>query len=233
MTEVYITRKETGERKQEKGGNAVEASGENKTKIKLCGLSRPCDIQAVNRLQPEYIGFVFAKKSSRYVSPDQAAALKNLLSPAIMAVGVFVREEIGQVADLLAAGVIDAAQLHGGEDETYIGWLRERTDKPIIKAFRVDNEQDIRRAQASTADYVLLDSGNGGTGTAFDRRLLVQMKRPYFLAGGLDASSVAEAVERWKPYAVDVSSGIETEGKKDPEKMRAFVENVRSNRREL
>ncbi len=202
-------------------------SAGNQTRIKLCGLSRPCDIEAANRLQPEYIGFVFAKKSSRYVSPDQAAALKNMLSTNIMAVGVFVREEIGQVADLLSAGVIDAAQLHGGEDETYIGRLRERTDKPIIKAFRVDGEQDIQRAQASTADYVLLDSGNGGTGTAFDRRLLAQMKRPYFLAGGLDPSSVAEVVERWKPYAVDVSSGIETAGKKDPEKMRAFVQSVR------
>ncbi len=222
MTEVYITTN-----RYEKGGKAVEASAGNKTRIKLCGLSRPCDIEAANGLQPEYIGFVFAKKSSRYVSPDQAAALKNMLSPNIMAVGVFVREEIGQVADLLAAGVIDAAQLHGGEDEVYIGRLREHTNKPIIKAFRVDGEQDIQRAQASTADYVLLDSGNGGTGTAFDRRLLAQMKRPYFLAGGLDPSSVAEVVERWKPYAVDVSSGIETEGKKDPEKMRAFVQNVR------
>lgn len=211
----------------------MELSEGNKTKIKLCGLSRPCDIEAVNRLQPEYIGFVFAKKSSRYVSPDQAAALKKILSPAITAVGVFVREEVGQVADLLAAGVIDAAQLHGGEDEAYIGRLRERTDKPIIKAFRVDGGQDIQRAQACTADYVLLDSGNGGTGTAFDRRLLARMQRPYFLAGGLDPSSVAEAVERWKPYAVDVSSGVETEGKKDPEKMRVFIENVRSNRREL
>ncbi len=209
----------------------MELSAGNQTRIKLCGLSRPCDIEAANRLQPEYIGFVFAKKSSRYVSPAQAAALKKMLSPVITAVGVFVREEIGQVADLLSAGVIDAAQLHGGEDETYIGRLRESTDKPIIKAFRVDGEQDIQRAQASTADYVLLDSGNGGTGTAFDRRLLAQMKRPYFLAGGLDPSSVAEVVERWKPYAVDVSSGIETAGKKDPEKMRAFVQNVRSNRR--
>ena len=121
----------------------------------------------------------------------------------------------------------DLVQLHGSEDEAYIGRLRERTDKLIIRAFRVDGEEDIQRAQASTADYVLLDSGSGGTGKAFDRELLARMNRPYFLAGGLDAATVGEAVRRWRPYAVDVSSGIETDGKKDPEKMRTFVERVR------
>ena len=198
------------------------------TKIKLCGLSRLCDIEVVNELHPSYIGFVFAPKSPRYVSPEQAAALKGALHPDIAAVGVFVKEQIEQIAALLEEGVIDMAQLHGGEDEAYIGRLRAHTDKPIIKAFRVDSGEDMKKAQESTADYVLLDSGSGGTGTAFDWRLLAQIERPYFLAGGLDASSVTEAVARWKPYAVDVSSGIETDGKKDPEKMRRFVEAVRS-----
>lgn len=197
------------------------------TKIKLCGLSRMCDIETANTLQPEYIGFVFAPKSRHYVPPEQAAALKKALSPEIRAVGVFVNEKIEQIAALLKAGTIDLAQLHGGEDEVYIGRLRACTDKPIIKAFGIDSEADIRRAQESTADFVLLDSGSGGTGTVFDWKLLAKMNRPYFLAGGLDASTAAEAVERWKPYAVDVSSGIETDGKKDPEKMRRFVETVR------
>lgn len=202
------------------------------TKIKLCGLTRMCDIEAVNALQPEYIGLVFAKKSRRYVSPEQAATLKQALSPEILAVGVFVNETIEQIAALLSAGVIDMAQLHGGEDEAYIERLRTCTDKPLIKAFRVDGEEDIQRAQESTADYVLLDSGSGGTGTTFDWQLLTRIKRPYFLAGGLDASSVGEAVARWRPYAVDVSSGIETEGKKDLEKMRRFVNAVRDKREE-
>lgn len=197
------------------------------TKIKLCGLSRLCDIETVNELRPTYIGFVFAQKSRRYVPPEQAAALKKALSPEIRAVGVFVNEKIEQIAALLKAGTIDLAQLHSGEDEAYIGRLRACMDKPIIKAFRIDSEADIRRAQESTADFVLLDSGSGGTGTVFDWKLLAKMNRPYFLAGGLDASTAAEAVERWKPYAVDVSSGIETDGKKDPEKMRRFVEAVR------
>lgn len=200
---------------------------ESKIRIKLCGLTRPCDIEAVNDLRPDYIGFVFAKKSRRYVSPEQAAELKSLLRPGILAVGVFVDEEIGQITALLSSGVIDLAQLHGGEDETCIERMRERTDRPIIKAFRVEGEEDIEKAQASAGDYVLLDSGGGGTGKAFDRELLARIDRPYFLAGGLDASTVGEAVKRWRPYAVDVSSGIETDGVKDAEKMRRFMEAVR------
>ena len=206
---------------------------ENKTKIKLCGLSRECDIETANELLPEYIGFVFAKKSMRYVSPKKAAALRKQLAARILAVGVFVNETPENVAELLAAGVIDIAQLHGSEDETYIEKLRTLTDKPIIKAFSVKTEQDIIRAAGSSADLVLLDAGSGGTGTAFDWGFLAGMERPYFLAGGLDAATVGEAVRRWRPYAVDVSSGIETDGHKDVEKMRAFVNCARSVREEL
>ena len=206
----------------------MEPSADSKTKIKLCGLSRECDIEAANELLPEYIGFVFAKKSMRYVSPENAAALRKHLAAQILAVGVFVNETPENVAALLAAGVIDMAQLHGSEDEAYIERLRTLTDKPIIKAFSVKEEQDIRRAAECSADLVLLDAGSGGTGTAFDWNLLNGMERSYFLAGGLDASTVGEAVRRWKPYAVDVSSGIETDGYKDVEKMRAFVQRARS-----
>ena len=200
---------------------------EDKIKIKLCGLSRECDIEAANELLPEYIGFVFAKKSARYVLPERAAALRKQLAPQILAVGVFVNETPENAAELLETGVIDMAQLHGSEDEAYIERLRTLTDKPIIKAFSVKEEQDIRRAAGCSADLVLLDAGSGGTGTAFDWGLLAGMERPYFLAGGLDASTVGEAVRKWRPYAVDVSSGIETGGYKDVEKMRAFVRAVR------
>lgn len=197
-----------------------------KTRIKLCGLSRPCDIEAANRLMPEYIGFVFVPNSRRYVSYRQALVLKEMLHPAIKAVGVFVDEDVRMIRAVLKDGVIDAVQLHGGEDEAYIGQLREIIDTRIIKAFRMDDERDIARAEASTADCVLLDSG-GGTGTAFDWNLLSRMKRPYFLAGGLSVETVKEVIARWHPYGVDVSSGIETAGVKDPEKMRAFVDGVR------
>lgn len=199
----------------------------SKIKIKLCGLMRPSDIETANLLHPDYVGFVFAKKSRRYVSPERVKTLKELLHPDIMAVGVFVDEEAEAVAAWLSSGIIDMAQLHGGEDEAYIKKLRGLTKQPIIKAFSVREERDIEKACASTADFVLLDAGSGGTGTAFDRELLAGMNRPYFLAGGLDPSTVGETVKRWRPYAVDVSSGIETDGCKDAEKMQLFVESVR------
>lgn len=197
------------------------------TKIKLCGLSGFCDIEAANILKPEYIGFVFAKNSRRYVSPEDAWTLKKRLSPEIKAVGVFVREDAEVVAGLLERGVIDMAQLHGGEDETYIRRLRELTGKPLIKAFRVETAGDIAAAEMCSADHVLLDSGEGGTGNAFDWGLLGQMKRRYFLAGGLTPENVQRAVRELHPYGVDVSSGIETDGKKDSDKMAAFVAAVR------
>lgn len=200
---------------------------DDQIRIKLCGLSRPCDIEAANHLQPDYIGFVFAKKSRRYVCPAQAETLKKMLEPGILSVGVFVEEEPEAAADLLASGVIDIAQLHGREDEAYIERLRKLTDKPIIQAFSVKGEQDIHRACESSADLVLLDAGSGGTGKAFDWNLLKMMNRPYFLAGGLDPNTVGEAVKCWQPYAVDVSSGIETNGCKDVGKMKAFVDAVR------
>lgn len=192
-------------------------------KIKLCGLTRPCDIEAVNELQPDYIGFVFAKKSRRYVSPEKAEELKAMLAPGIQAVGVFVNEEPEQIVSLLEAGTIDVAQLHGQEGEREIRRLRELTDHPLIQAFRIDTEQDVERANASTADYVLLDSGAGGTGTVFDWDLLQAIRRPYFLAGGLDTENLGTVKAKLNPYGIDVSSGIDTDGYKDKEKMTAFV----------
>lgn len=197
------------------------------TKIKLCGLSRECDIEAANALMPDYIGFVFAQKSRRYVSPERAAMLKALLNPSIKAVGVFVRELPEQVAELLKSGIINIAQLHGGEDEAYIARLRSLTDAPIIKAFRIDSAADIEAATRSSADYVLLDSGSGGTGSVFDWSLIKQLDRAYFLAGGLSINNVGEAITQLNPYALDVSSGIETDGLKDITKMAAFVSAVR------
>ena len=199
------------------------------TKIKLCGLTRPEDIAAANALLPEYIGFVFAAKSKRAVSREMAAALKAQLLPRIQAVGVFVNAAPEAVAGLLEAGIIDIAQLHGQEDETYIRHLRRLTNKPLVQAFRVDGPQSLAKAQKSPADLVLLDSGAGGTGTAFDWTLLDKFSRPYFLAGGLGPDTVGAAVKQLHPYAVDVSSGIETAGKKDPAKMAAFVAAVRKN----
>ena len=196
------------------------------SKIKLCGLSRKCDIEWANALKPEYIGFVFWSKSKRNVPPEKAKELKDLLSPDIKAVGVFVDEPIENVAELLNDNIIDIAQLHGGEDEEYIKKLRALSDKPIIKAFLLKSENDAERAEKSTADYILVDSGTG-TGKSFDWELLKNISRPYFLAGGLCCENISQAITALDPYAVDVSSGIETNGCKDKNKMAAFVAAVR------
>lgn len=197
------------------------------TGIKLCGLSRECDIRWANEVMPEYIGFIFAKKSRRYVSPEQARSLKGILDPGIRAVGVFVNEEPEKIEVLVEAGIIDIVQLHGQESEEYIQGLRSRIRVPVVKAFRVQTMADIQAARNSSADWVLLDSGAGGTGSSFDWDLLSAMTRPFFLAGGLDPDNAAEAVTGWHPFAVDVSTGIETDGWKDRKKMMDFVRNVR------
>lgn len=196
------------------------------TKIKLCGLTRPEDITAANALEPDFVGFVFAPKSRRYVTGEQARTLRNQLSSSIQAVGVFVDEEPEQVAALLEDGIIDLAQLHGREDEGCLERLRALTEKPIIQAFPIKTPKDLERAQASSADNILLDSG-AGTGIPFDWTLLKNFRRPYFLAGGLGPDNVAQAIRTLHPWGVDVSSGIETGGVKDFHKMAAFAAAVR------
>ena len=196
------------------------------TRIKLCGLSRLQEIQEANRLMPQYIGFVFAPKSRRYIEPQKARELKKHVHSAIKVVGVFVNEEPKVVAELLNSDVIDMAQLHGNEDESDICRLRAYTDKPLIQAFSIKIRQDAEAAEKSSAEYVLLDSG-AGTGVPFDWKLIHGVQRPYFLAGGLGVQNVEEAVRVLKPYAVDVSSGIETDGQKDRGKMADFVAAVR------
>ncbi|MBQ7447233.1 MAG: phosphoribosylanthranilate isomerase [Eubacterium sp.] len=198
------------------------------TKIKFCGLTKEADILAVNILLPDYIGFVFAPKSRRYVTPAQAKELKAALNPRIQAVGVFVNEAPETIAALLHEGTIDLAQLHGQEDASYIRHLRALTDRPLIQAFRIDRADDVARAMQSCADYILLDSGSGGTGIVFDWHLLKDISRPWFLAGGLYPENVGTAITDLHPYAVDVSSGIETDRKKDIQKMKSFIAAVRS-----
>lgn len=196
------------------------------TKIKLCGLTRPCDIEYVNGLLPEYIGFVFAPKSKRYISSEDAEQLRIKLDSRITPVGVFVDEEIRVVSDLVRRKIIDVVQLHGNENEEYITALRKAAPCPIIKAFRIESNADIITANNSSADYVLLDSG-GGTGTVFDHSLIQGITRPYFLAGGLTPENVVTAVKQLAPFAVDASSSLETDGFKDINKMTAFVKAVR------
>ena len=274
------------------------------TRIKICGLTRPEDIEAVNACCPDYIGFVFWEKSRRYVTPEEAGRLRERLRPGIRTVGVFVDASAEEAAALLSDGTIDIAQLHGHEDASYVRTLRDlimehpagagtpdctgagtpdctgaeaqdctgtgtqdctgtgtaskegRTTPKIriLQAFKIRKRADILSAAASAADMILLDNGMG-TGACFDWSVLgegVQDQeargdggggvdagmavgsirtgipgRPFFLAGGLNPDNAAEAVRRFRPYAVDVSSGVERGGRKDPERIRKFVAAVR------
>ena len=167
---------------------------EEQTRIKICGLTRLEDIDAVNELKPEYVGFVFAK-SRRQITKEHAVTLRRYLDSEIQAVGVFVNELPAIVAGYLEEGVIDLAQLHGNESEEYIHSLRFRTGGELIKAFSIKTREDVEKAKKSSADYILLDHGKGGTGESFDWSLIRNMDRPYFLAGGLNAENVEQAME--------------------------------------
>lgn len=195
------------------------------TKIKLCGLRRECDIMYANELLPDYIGFVFVETSKRFVSVEEATKLKRMLDERIIPVGVFVDAPQEFIVSIVNKGVIGAVQLHGKEDNQYIKELRKKVDCTIIKAFRIDSEADVKEAETSYADYVLLDSGSG-SGKTFDWSYINNINREYFLAGGLTPDNVAEAIKILHPFGVDASSSLETEGYKDKEKMKMFCKNA-------
>lgn len=198
-------------------------------RVKLCGLSRPQDVAAANAALPDLCGFIVGfPKSHRNVDPAALPALSAQVSERIVRCGVFVDAPVGTVAALAGKGAIDAVQLHGSEDEAYIAELRHllpaRTG--IIQAFRVRTAADVQRACESSADMLLLDSGQG-SGETFDWSLVAHVPRPFILAGGLTPENVARAIDQVHPFGVDVSSGTETAKRKDPAKMTAFVRNAR------
>ena len=195
-------------------------------KVKICGLTRQCDIQWANEVRPDYVGFVFAG-TRRRLTALQADGLRQALAPAIPAVGVFVDAPVETIAGLASQQIIQLVQLHGHEDEAYIKKLRLRTNIPIIQAFSITSANDAERAVRSTADYILTDQGAGGTGKVFDWSYITSIQRPYFLAGGLTVENVAAAI-RLCPYALDVSSGVETDGVKDKIKIIKFMAQVRA-----
>ncbi|MCL2401307.1 MAG: phosphoribosylanthranilate isomerase [Oscillospiraceae bacterium] len=194
------------------------------TLIKICGLTRMADIVAVNHSLPDYIGFVFAE-SRRQVDCDTAAELREKLDNRIQSVGVFADHSPDYIAKLFDRGVIDIAQLHGDEDANYIENLRSLCSCQIIKALRIDAQLP---SFPLGADYLLFDSG-GGSGKTFDWRILRGDKAPYFLAGGLNETNVTDAIRLLRPYCVDVSSGVETNGVKDYQKIDRLVRLVREN----
>ncbi|MBP5274424.1 MAG: phosphoribosylanthranilate isomerase [Abditibacteriota bacterium] len=191
--------------------------------IKICGLFRREDAEAVNEACPDYIGFIIGyPKSHRNVSAEKAAELRRLLRPEIKAVAVFVDLPLQAAAGAARFIGADAVQLHGGEDDGYITALRRAAGLHVWKAFSFGSAQDFERARRSAADLILLDGGMG-EGRPFDRELARNAGRPFILAGGLTPESIPEAAGLPYLAAVDISSGVETNGVKDADKIRRAV----------
>lgn len=198
------------------------------TKIKICGLRRPEDIAYVNEAKPDFAGFIIdVPKSRRNVPREKVRELTALLSPEILPVGVFVNAPMETILSLVTDGTLKAVQLHGQESQSYLEELKKQVAVPLIRAFSIRSPEDLTEAEKSPADFVLLDNGAGGTGETFDWSLLSSFDRPFFLAGGLRLENITEAVSRFHPYALDLSSGVETNGYKDKEKIIAAVAAVR------
>lgn len=216
-----------------------------RTKVKLCGMMQECDIDFANEAKPDYVGFIFAD-TRRKITPEQANTFRTKLSDDIFAVGVFVDENVDIVAEIANSGAIDIIQLHGNEDEKYISLLKSKiNNKKIFKAVRVSSPQQIVNAAGLDIDALLLDAYRkgvpGGTGECFDWKLINDAlklagnkdeygkicNKPYFMAGGIDINNYKEAMSL-KPYGLDISSGIETAGKKDRTKMIELVRRIRN-----
>ncbi len=202
-------------------------------KVKICGIKTLQDVEFVNRQKPDFTGFVFYPLSKRDVSLITARSLKAKLNKKIKSIGVFVNAPPEEVAAAAELGIINMVQLHGDETNAYIAELRKICTLPIIKAVRVRGEADIKKAAFYNCDYFLFDTYStasyGGTGRQFDTQLLkgVKINKPYFLAGGLNAGNVRSALKGLKPYAVDVSGGVETGGSKDEIKIKNFIKQVK------
>lgn len=197
-------------------------------RIKICGLVRECDAEYCNEARADYVGLVFAE-SRRQVDMKQAERIKKVLNQGIQTVGVFVNADITEIVRIAGSQLIDIIQLHGNEDSEYIEKLKKNTSLPVIKAVSVSGMKDIDDAEKLDVDYLLLDSGNGGTGKTFDWSIVrSEIHKPFFAAGGLNADNVLSAVKALNPYAIDISSGAETKGYKDKDKIIEIVRRLRN-----
>lgn len=202
-------------------------------KVKICGIKTLQDVEIINRQKSDFTGFVFYPLSKRYVSLITARSLKAKLNKKIKSIGVFVNAPPEEIAAAAELGIINMVQLHGDETNAYIAELRKICTLPIIKAVRVREEADIKKAAFYNCEYFLFDTYStasyGGTGRQFDTQLLkgVKINKPYFLAGGLNAGNVRSSLKGLKPYAVDVSGGVETGGSKDETKIKNFIKQAK------
>ena len=202
------------------------------TKLKLCGMRNALDAAYFNAVQPDYAGMILTPGFRRSVSPETAQAIRQTLDPLIPAVGVFVDARAEEIAAYASCGIIQMVQLHGHETEEDLRALRRVCKLPVLQAFRIKTTEDVRRAEQSEADHILLDSG-AGSGVPFDWSLLCNVNRPFFLAGGISPQNAVQVIAAYHPFGIDVSSGIETDGAKDPAKIRKINEITRNLREGL
>lgn len=197
------------------------------TKVKICGLRRPEDIRIVNLCKPDYAGFIIRfPQSFRSLTIWQLKQLTSNLDPDIQSVGVFVDEDPQLIIDLLKQDILDLVQLHGRESEDMIRYIQKETGKQVIKAFEIQSLDDIKKANWSPADHILLDKGKG-SGQTFDWSLIRKVDRPFFLAGGLQPDNIDQAIQMLHPFAVDISSGVETQKYKDYDKIETIMKKIR------
>lgn len=198
-------------------------------KVKICGLRRKEDIEYANELKPDYVGFVFAK-SKRQIEVEQALDLISLLDKEIKTVGVFVNEPVENALKIAQTLNLDVLQFHGDETQDYIDNFKNFT---VWKAIRIKDKEDLEKTKEFKVNSFVFDTLTkneyGGTGKTFNWKVLkgMELNVPIILAGGLNENNVEEAIKIVDPYAVDVSSGVETEGYKDFKKLKSFIEKVR------
>lgn len=195
-------------------------------KVKFCGMRRKEDIEFANKTKPDYIGFILSPGFRRSITLEQARELRQFLTVDIPVVGVFVDAPMEHMITAVEEGVIDMIQLHGEETEEDIVYLKAVTGVPIIKAVKAENRYSVEAWLDSDVDFLLFDSGTG-TGKTFDWRILYGIERDFFLAGGLGPDNITEAIQNTTAYCMDTSSGIETDGVKDLDKMKEMIRKVR------
>ncbi len=198
-------------------------------KVKICGICHEAEIGIMNELVPDYVGFVFVKKSRHFIAPEHAGYLRSKLRDGIKSVGVFANESLKSVALCVETAGLNMVQLHGDETGEYVAALREYIRCPIMKVYKISKPIDAEKAMYSTADYVMLDGGNSGDGKTFDWSLLGRARRKFFLSGGLNPENMQKALElEPQPYALNASSGLEANRMKDFRKVMKFILGVKS-----
>lgn len=185
-------------------------------KLKICGLKRIQDIDYVNELKPDYIGFILSPGFKRSIDKETAKNLKSRLSKDIKAVGVFVNENRQNIDYYIKNNIIDIVQLHGNEEPEFCNGF----DVPVIKYF---NPKTLNRINEYDTPYFLFDSGTG-TGKGFDWSILPECEKPFFLAGGINKDNLRRALDEVNPYCIDLSSAVETNGFKDYNKIKEITE---------